>query len=434
MQKFINSQLIANHDVLPEEQFIVMCLRFEFDKKAHANCAPFTFIPIDWDIVYAKAIQRHIAPLLYKALINQSTFFQSLNIPNDFLAKLQTTYVKTFYANKKNYDSLAAVLEVFNKEGIKAIFLKGSFLAHFVYKDIGLRSMSDIDILVKKDDLGVAERQLSLLGCEFLRTTQDRQVLDYLIEKHRTSHHHLHPFIHPKGTKPLEVHWMIVHQNEPFNINIEALWERAKPAQIHGKNVHVLSPEDTLLNHSLHASYCNKLVLSGLRSCCDTAAIINHYQQEIDWKQLQLRAYEWGAAKYLYLTLRLSQEILGAAVPEGVLQNLQPKSFNEGLFLESEKRVITAKAADAVPDVKRFNPHGSFVDKIHLFLQRIFIPRKELAVCYSLPVSSKSIYFFYIVRLFSLLYSVPFILRLLINKKGDTCQNNLDLWLLFPDA
>jgi len=434
MQKSINSPLIANYEVLPEEQFIIRCLRLEFDKEARENGAPFKFLPMDWDRVYDKAIQWHIAPLLYKALLNQSAFFQSLDIPDDFLQKLKTTYVRTFYANKKNYDSLAEVLEVFNKEGIEVIFLKGSFLAHFVYKDIGLRSMSDIDILVKKDDLCAAERQLSLLGCEFLRTTQDKQVLDHLIEKHRTSHHHLHPIVHPKGTKPLEVHWTIVHQDDPFNINIEGLWERAKSAQIDGKKALVLSPEDTLLNHALHASYCNKLVLYGMRSCCDIAAIINHYKQEIDWERLQRLAYEWGAEKYLYLTLRLSQEILGAAVPQDILQNLQPKPFHESLFLESQKRVISAKAADAVPDVKRFNPHSSFMNKMLLFLQRVFIPQEELSACYSLPAFSKRVYFYYIVRLFSLLYSIPFILHLLIHKKGNAYKNNFDLWLIFPDA
>ena len=434
MQKSINSQLITDLELLPEEQFIVRCLCLEFDKKAHVNCAPLNFFPIDWDRAYDKSIQWHIAPLLYKTLINQSTFFQSLDISNDFLQKLKTTYVKTFFVNKINYESLAEVLEVFNKEGIEAVLLKGGFLAHFVYEDIGLRSMSDFDILVKKDDLYAAERQLSKLGCEFLRTTQDTQALDYIIEKFRTNHHHLHPFIHPKGTKPLEVHWTILHQDFPFNINIEGLWERAKSAQINGEKVLVLSPEDALLNHSLHTAYGNKLSVYGLRACCDTAAIINHYRHEIDWEQLLLLAYEWGAEKYLYLTLRLSKEILRADVPEGILQNLKPKPFKESLFLEAQKRVISAKVADTIPYIKRFNPHSSFVKKIFFFLQRTFIPPKELAASYSLPASSKRIYFYYIVRFFSLLHRAPFILHLLINKKGDTCQNNLDLWLVFPDS
>jgi hypothetical protein len=54
------------------------------------------------------------------------------------------------------YRQLKEILIEFNKNNIPVILLKGAHLAQFVYGNIALRLMSDIDLLVKKEDLGCA--------------------------------------------------------------------------------------------------------------------------------------------------------------------------------------------------------------------------------------------------------------------------------------
>ena len=59
---------------------------------------------------------------------------------------------------------LAEALGAFRDAGIPTIVLKGAYVAEAVYKNIALRPMSDVDILVKKKDLPAVEKILLKLG------------------------------------------------------------------------------------------------------------------------------------------------------------------------------------------------------------------------------------------------------------------------------
>jgi len=48
--------------------------------------------------------------------------------------------------NERYYSSLTRVIKVFDTAGIEVNLLKRAYLTWFIYKDIGLRPMIDIDI------------------------------------------------------------------------------------------------------------------------------------------------------------------------------------------------------------------------------------------------------------------------------------------------
>ena len=55
--------------------------------------------------------------------------------------------------NMRYYGDLRRLLSALKPEGIPLILLKGIFLAEAVYGDMGLREMSDIDVLARPADL-----------------------------------------------------------------------------------------------------------------------------------------------------------------------------------------------------------------------------------------------------------------------------------------
>lgn len=441
MQNSINITSINELNLCQEEQFIINCLRSEFDSENNDKFETFNFSSINWDIVYKKSIQWRIAPLLYKIIEKRSAFLQTSKIPEHFTKRMKIIYLGTFTANYENLEIFDEALEIFNKVGLKVILLKGSHLARFVYQDVGLRGMLDIDILVKKEDLRKAEELLLQKGYSFLRMSQDPQKHFSNIEWFKSKHSHLHPFIHPKGTKRIEIHWTIVMPTNLLNINIEKLWQRANSVRINETYALVLSPEDLLLYLSLHTSYQHKFMKHGLGPYCDIATTIRYYNQDIDWDQLKLRAYEWRAEKYLYLTLRLSKEILGVSVPDRILHALKPEPFNEKMALEARKRILymenkkpAFKGMNYSAKIHIFHPEDSLLKKVSFFLKRIFISSEELASRYSLPASSKRVHLYHIVRFVSLLYSYTrvyssYFLYRLVHKKEHHCNYNLDLWL-----
>src|SRR3972149_9363372 len=147
-----------------EEQFIITCLRSEFSREGNNTISSFDLQSMNWDTVYKKSTEWHIAELLYKIIKKQASFLKTLNIPKPFLETMRLKYFMSCLAYDSMFKSLYEVLEVFHKAGIKVILLKGSHLAQFVYQDIGVRPMGDIDILVRKDDLQKAETLLLQMG------------------------------------------------------------------------------------------------------------------------------------------------------------------------------------------------------------------------------------------------------------------------------
>lgn len=457
-----------------EEQFIIACLRSEFSSGSDNEFPAFDYESFDWNRVYNKSLQWRIAPLLYKSIEKRATpksplikgepgGCQKPNIPKEFLEKIKVEYLITCVAYNSIYESLAEISGVFQKAGIKVILLKGSHLAKFVYEYPGMRPMGDIDILVKKEDLSKTEELLLQMGY-----TQPIDTKSSL---------HLPYFSHPEKIRTLEVHWTITKPIWQFNIDVEGIWEKAKTERKNGIDMFVFSLEDLLLYLSLHATYQHNLRTLGLVPFCDIAAIIHNttiheqiprnkggeggceqiHKKEvfthkypshrcgIDWDKLQARAHEWGIAKYLYLSLYLSHEILGTSVPEGTISAFTSEPSGKKIASEAIKRILSIKVENSpftdAPHLfyDDFHPHNNPMRRTLFIFQKIFIPREKLAAYYALSENSKRIYFYYCIRFFSLpyryfLYYANFYVYWLTHKKGQVYGDNLDLWLLFPDS
>lgn len=448
----MNTQLIPGLRLQPEDQFLITCLRTKLAMDQKDGLEKIDFSIIDWDLVFKKAIQWDIAPLLAKVIIKKS----SLEMPDNFLHRIRVVYYKTFIANTSKFKELAKIIRAFNKLGIRVIILKGSHLAQFIYQDIGMRQMADIDILINKEYIQKVEELLFQLGYDyvelgpaaydFLKVHRDTDGKQALINHYKKTHHHLLPFYSPKGIHRLEIHRDISTRAGPFNIDNEGLWRRAKSVDFEGSDSFIFCPEDLLLHLSLHASYYDQLQEHRLRVCCDMTSIVKHHSDAIDWSELRIRAHEWRAEKYLYLTLRLSKEILGANVPTTFLKDLTPFQFNEKIFVEAKKRVLsmepsgpTYKGINHQAKIQIFRHDESLVKKVAFFLKKICISSEKLADRYSISASSKRVYFYRFVRFILLLYTYilaygPYFFYKFVHKKVHHSSYNLDVWLGTPDS
>lgn len=442
-------------DLEPEELFIVNCLRTEFSAGG-SHCFSKADHPIiSWGRVFETALQWNISPLLHRLIKSQSHFLSLTDIPGHVVRDIEAAYIKTDVVNKANFGELLKIIKIFDAAGIRVILLKGSHLAQFVYQDIGLRWMADIDILIRREDLKKASELLVSMGYEYPDLEpaiwddfgEKRQVRDRasVIEWYEAHHMHL-IYCNPNAIQSLEIHWGITRRASPFIIDIEGLWERAWAEEVNGVKLWVLSPEDLLLHLSLHDSYYHHLKLFGLRPCCDVAAVVRRFSGQIDWGQLQARARAWGIEKYLYLMLRLSRELLGSEVPVDFLQDIRERTCNDRIILEAERRILgkeTSKPAfrgiTYPSEIHIFNPDESLFKKIGFFLKRIPISREELASRYSLPAFSKRICLYYLVRFASLLFSyardyVPYFWYRLRHGQNHCADYTLDLWLTSPTS
>ena len=240
-------------------------------------------------------------------------------------------YTLRYARNIIFYDRLREIVKALNH--IQVIALKGVMLAELIYRDIKLRPMLDVDILVNMEDLDDAHDALTTL--HYVQDTSRHST-----EWYRTHHFHLAPYTTPDRLFILEVHHHIVPPKS-YNdaaefgslrglastmgvIPIRDFWRRARPVDIASVRMLALAPEDLLLHITLHL--LEDICATGmgkLRSLCDMAKTIEQYQNEMDWTQLLQEASDYRVERHLYYVIWLTRELLAPNIPIEVIEALK---------------------------------------------------------------------------------------------------------------
>ena len=330
------------------------------------------------------AVYYGLAPLLFKRLKGGD---ERASVPAEAWERLRQAYFVSADRNVRLHRNLGSVLRCLRGSGIPVIVLKGAFLAETVYGDVALRPMCDVDLMVPRADLPRAQAVLLDMGGVHQRLED--------IEQCVTTPFHLPPVV-IRGL-PVEIHWTVAPPSGTFRIDAAGLWNRAHPVTIAGVEVLALSPEDLLLHLSLH--FCYQHLLATLKSFCDIAEAIHRFRDETDWTQVAERAREWRASRYVSLTLHLVRGMLGAEVPDGVLERLVPGGVDRRI-LETARDSVLARTGygQGVPFFDRRGAKSSG-DKAKLIWKRVFPSRGEMAVIYPASRESKHFWLYYALRL-----------------------------------
>jgi hypothetical protein len=279
--------------------------------------------------------------------------------------------------------------------GIPVIVLKGAHLASVVYASVELRSMVDIDLLVRADDLGRAGAALQAQGYQPLAPYGHGADLT------ASYPYHLPRFVRT-GAIGIELHWRLAPPN-PF-CDAADLWTRAVPLRIGDRDLLALGPEDLLLHLCAHASYKHHFEM-GLRPSCDVAETIHRHDGRLNWPATVARARQWRWDRGTYLSLRLAKDMLGAAIPDEVLTALRPAAFDESLVAMARTVTLRDSSTNRAipPSLVRMTRATAPGRRIVELWRRIFLPRAVVAEQYAVSPASLSVWFYYPVRFKDLL-------------------------------
>jgi len=371
----------------------------------------------DWNKIVEIAVKHNTAPLLYYR-IEMSEFAEY--VPTEIMQKLQRIYFEQLCRNMKIYHEISKLLNRMDGK-IPVIVLKGAALAITVYPNIALRPMSDIDILVKKEDLKKTEQILLELGYS--------SVFKDNFEFNDEKQHHLPPYM--KDDIVIEVHWSIERPYGPVEIRNNKIWENAFHAEIYKSKGLILSPEDLLFHLCLHASYHHRFKI-GLIRICDIAETVGFYQEEIDWEYITKTAEEFGTKNSIYLTLYLTKHMLKAKIPDKVLDKLRPESINQKLINLAEERIWGRRLQNFSPVVVYSLLPSKFLDKLRTMLKYLFPSTKTIANVFSIPQNSLLVYPFYLIYHLRFLFRYRIFLWGLIRRDKSVISDfNLDKWLSY---
>jgi hypothetical protein len=291
------------------------------------------------------------------------------------------------------YEELQVLLPALHEAEIPVLILKGAYLAANVYRNIALRPMSDIDLLVPASMAREAWRVLKELGYRLIYPATETLIpsfgKDFICQKQG-------------NFAPVEVHWTIGLAEETEPMDGDELWKNARAVRLAGTEAGTatLSLEDFLLHLCLHASYQHEFDF-GLRALCDIAVFIERFESEIDWPVLRARVLHHRWRRGVCLVLYLASIRTGAAVPVDVLTALEPADWSAEVIEHAERQLFdagigtTAMTANTIGFFKSDRLGGQAA----VLWRRLFPGREEMAYMYPIPAGSWVLYGYYLIRI-----------------------------------
>lgn len=370
-------------DLSQKDELLLYCLRVVPDETGESRFKELS--SSDWDVLIEASGRYGVAPLLYHRL---RTFHPGTPIPANAMGRLRQAYLENVARNMGLYHELGKVLELLRRDNISVIALKGVHLATAVYRNIALRPMNDIDLLVKQTDL--------------LRVQEILVEQGYIASKEEIgcAQEHLPPY-RKKGSLTVEIHFQIVGPPFSLRVDVEKLWVRAQMSSIQGIEVLTFCPEDLLLHLCMHASFHHAFD-NGIGPLFDISHTIEHYAEELDWEQLLDRNREWGVSKCVYLSLFLAKRFAGASIPGQIMKDLDV--YNDSFHATAcAEELIFRKARSIAPNVAKLFNNDRLLNRLIHAIRCAFPPKNTLANMQPLARNPLSVYFLYFFRIKGLL-------------------------------
>jgi len=371
---------IFSQKLFIEDKLILLLARLNFTKDEIKHLEESISGVNNWEYLTQSAIRNGVGALLYKNILSLNF---SDKIPPETILKLKNVYYLLISKNVILYEHFKEAVIAISKQGISVIALKGIFIAEKVYKDIGLRLLSDIDLLIQTEEIEKAAN--SLINSGFV---------DYNKILHK-NFHLKKDFAFVKNDVLLELHQHIHQCSQDINVNISDYWKRSKKTTVNGLDVFVLSDEDMIQHLCLHLFVHLRKGNFSLISFVDIAELLTNYYSNFNWNLFNEINIKYNCSKEAYTIIYLTNKYLNLELPEKILEisykNTDPNLENRFIDVLHGNEIHTVKSE--VNKLIYFNKTKGFTNKLKYFISELF-PIKNFMINRYKP-KYKSLYFLY---------------------------------------
>ena len=313
-----------------EEHLLLELCRLEFSDEQINRIRSLLAVITDWPYFSNLANEHGVAALVW---YNLEKYQLHSAIPEDVAYFLKCTLMRSLGRNTFNTESMGDVLRLLNAENIKVVILKGLALENSVYGSQGLRQMSDVDILINRDECIKARKILISNGYESLpvKSFFHKQILAYYGK-------HL-PSLIKNGTS-VEIHHELFGGRK--NLMTKMLYDNSYMVEIKGEKAWFPQPQIFFLYLVKHLWLHEMNNESQLRLYTDLIVLIEKHNYEILNYNLLKCASNAGISDVLAWHLEPLRDIWGVSFPEW-LNDFIDKWHNEDFidrfffFLRSPK-------------------------------------------------------------------------------------------------
>jgi len=289
---------------------------------------------LDWSEVLRLVEHHGVLPLAARNLIGYAR-----GLPPEIEHALGSAYAANLRRSLWFTAELARIMQHFERRQLRAIPYKGPVLAQSLYRDLGLRSFSDLDFLISSADFGRAQQALAEIG--YRPSLFLTPVLTPTVERFWLRTGYERSFGSAAGKNLVELQWALLPYFYGVDLSVDDLLARAGRTVVGGREVPCLSPEDSLLVLCLHAAKHLWSRLSWLADIAETLRI-----QTIDDALVFSRARALGIARILGVSFWLVKNVLGAEIPTAVEEMIAADSQVPALGSEFAERLARGAGYD----------------------------------------------------------------------------------------
>ena len=253
------------------------------------------FSDVDFDAVYNEAAAHQVHTLIYPSV---KEFVSVQKIDRQLMSKWRKTALLFGIQQTENCEKIKHVFAAFLEAGIPVIALKGLVIRD-LYPHPELRTMSDADILVQKNDLDKAKNILINMGFEVYDIT----------------HKHI-SFVH-KSYPSIELHWsLITDKLGSLAASFEnVLWQNSQHSPVCGFDSLIPSVDDHIFYLLLHMAGHYISNGFGLRQLCDIVLFTESHYDAIDWNLFKSRSIDYRVKNFVYSVFLVCHKLFNLKFP-----------------------------------------------------------------------------------------------------------------------
>jgi hypothetical protein len=337
-----------------EYQILLAASRIESYEEQRQKLLGLITTHFDQDQLVEMAVREGVAGLLYKNLKKSGVLGY---LKHQHIGRLQSAYYLTVRFNLKLIHDLKEVLQQLNKKNIKVVLLQGIHLLQQIYKDIGLRPLTDIDLWVLPETRHAVNGVLTGLGFE-----KDR----------------LYPNIFKKASAIIDINthifWAdrIQSRKKLINEKQEALFQNCRTIDFEGQKAYSLGRIDQIIYLSLHTikHYADRLIW-----LVDLKNLLQDWQAS-DWELLRTRCKELGQENAVDYVMFLLTQLFDFREPIAAVASIDFNHLNkfEKMILQNR---LHGKPLPAWSPMLLFTSGKGFSKKAAFIFESLF-PRPEI--------------------------------------------------------
>ena len=290
---------------------------------------------VDWQEVLRLAARHSVRPLLLRSLKSVCWDVVPVTIQKELTLFTRKNAVKNLIYIRE----LIELIDEFNTHSIASATIKGPIISYALYDNFSMREFSDLDIVVREDDVEKAETILIRRGYtpDFADANYRSVFLKYLGQ---------YAFRNRNTGITIDLHWQLAPKGLPFPVQADDVWSKLEAVQIAHNRVPTLALDDLALFLAAHGT---KEGWSSLIWICDFAEFLRK-NQRICWTAIFERARRMYCSRSLLLAANLARDLLSAPAPATLLDRAQ------------KDKTITALSSRALLRMVDPNPQGELIE------------------------------------------------------------------------